>query len=126
MISPVLRHPGMQLPLRVVAGASWLALATLSFRGVLSAGQSPGQIGPGIAYGLAALVTRLAFRHTRSRWQLGAFSLAAALLQACQVPMSGLPEGLGGWVAGTAGALTGIALARAVDHLSWRWARDRP
>jgi hypothetical protein len=113
--------PGMQLPLRVVAGASWLALAALSLQGVL--GQP--QIRSGMAYGLAALVTRLAFRHTRSRWQLSAFSLAAALLQVGQAQMSGMPEGLGGWVAGTAGALTGIALARAVDHLSWQLARDR-
>ena len=125
-VSRLLRHPHLQAPLRVAAGATWLAVGVLS----LAAGEVPPRFGaPGIsmlaaAFAGAAFVTRLAFRFTKSRWQLAGFALAAGVPQFMQLWDPGARANAEAWFLAVAGALTGIVIGRAVDHLSWRLKRD--
>ena len=107
---------------RVAAVCSWATLAVLS----LVPGSARPHTGASgntehlMAYILAALVTRIAFGHVQTRWQLAGFSAAAAAFEVCQIWIPGRSAGVENWAASTGGALIGLLVARAVAHrLPW-------
>ena len=72
MIARLLSNSRVQTLCRIAAACSWLTLAVLS---LVSGSERPhtgmsGNIEHMMAYFLAFLVTRLAWRRTASRWQL--------------------------------------------------------
>ena len=69
-----------------------------------------------MAYVLAAAVTRLAFPHVQSRWQIIAFSAASAVFEICQIWIPGRSAGIDNWLASSSGAVVGVVLVRAVLH----------
>lgn len=104
--------------MRVVAVAAWTMLAVLS---LLPGHQRPhtglsGNLEHALAYGLTSVVTRLGFAHRRTRWQLVAFSAAAAFFEVCQIWIPGRSPGIDNWLSSTVGALAGIVPAREIAH----------
>lgn len=105
---------------RVLAALSWTTLTVLS---LLPGSERPHTGASGntehfVAYALAALVTRLAFQNSKSRYQLLAFSLSAAAFEICQIYIPGRSPGIDNWAASTAGALFGVLLGRLLAHRS--------
>ncbi len=112
----------------VAAVCSWLTLTIIS---LVPGSERPhtgmsGNAEHMLAYFLASLVTRLAFRHTASRWQLVAFSAASALFEVCQIWIPGRHAGVDNWAASSAGALLGILLARVIAHPARHKAASAP
>ena len=110
---------------RFAAVCSWITLTVLSLvpgRMRPHTGAS-GNIEHMMAYILAALVTRIAFRDIQTRWQFAVFSAAAASFEICQIWIPGRSAGVDNWAASTAGVLVGLLVAQAVVHqLPWlRW-----
>ena len=108
----------LQRAVRLAAICSWIMLTVLS---LLPGSDRPhtglsGNAEHMMAYLLAALVTRLAFRQAESRWQLIAFSAAAAFFEVCQIWIPGRHAGIDNWAASSAAALIGIVTARIVCH----------
>lgn len=107
-------HAIIHLMLQIAAVCSWIVLILFS---VIPAKRRPHAdawpiIAHALAYFLAASVTRFSFQDTRSRWQVVAFSVAAALFATRQIRFSGRSAALRNWVAGTGGALLGVILVK--------------
>ncbi len=104
--------------LRFAAVSSWTGIAVLSLvpgRDRPHTGAS-GNVEHVMAYVLAAAVTRLAFPHVQSRWQIIAFSAASAVFEICQIWIPGRSAGIDNWLASSSGAVVGVVLVRAVLH----------
>ena len=108
--------PHIKALLPPAAVCSWVVLTVLSllpgsFRP--STGL-PRHVEQAAAFFVVALVTRFAIRHERSRWQILAFVLVAAVFQVCQHWIPGRSGKVSSWAASSTGAFLGVLVAKAV------------
>lgn len=100
---------------RYLAAMSWVVVAARS----LTSDVSPRPSGNGAhsaAFFASALVTRLAFPHFESRYQIAGFAAAAVILEALRlISRDGNPS-VGRCAARIVGALAGVLIMRAFAH----------
>ena len=102
--------------LKIATGCSWAVLSILSL--------VPGRYRPHtglphpveliVAFFLVGLLTRFTLQDTRSRWQVLAFVVVAALFQVSQAWIPGRSARLSDWAISSTGAFLGVLLAKVV------------
>ena len=74
------------------------------------------------AFLVAAALTRLAFTHVETRWQIAAFASLAAVYALAQARWVGGEEAGGRWAASMVGIVLGaVATREVVHHVLERW-----
>lgn len=104
----------------LAAVLSWAALAVL----LVGVGRFrlTGAADRALAFLVAATVTRLAFTHVQTRWQITAFVLVASVAVAARIPRTGLGGAAMRWAASVGGIVVGAVVTREiVHHVLERW-----
>lgn len=113
-------HDDLKEAALLLAALSWAGLAVflvgvgpLRLRGVLDRAA---------VFLVAATMTRLAFTHVRTRWQIAAFVLVASVAVMARIARTGPGGAALRWAASVAGIVVGAVSTREfVHHVVERW-----
>lgn len=112
---------------------TWLALSTLcgwATLTVLAVAPSEawphtglrGNVERAVLFFIVAALTRATITDHRTRLQILALAVFAALFEACRGWIAGHSNGGTGWLSSTAGVIVGAILLRQIAHAcSWHW-----
>ncbi len=100
---------------RYLAAASWIGVVGYSLT-PLPRSRFYGRLGQLTVFFTAALVTRLAFPHVESRFQIASFALAAIALETIGFALPNRRPGIDRLTAGIVGAIAGVIIMRTFAH----------
>ena len=104
----------------LLAALSWAGLA-ISLVGVGGL-RLRGTLDRAAVFLVAAALTRLAFTHVRTRWQIAAFVLVASVAVAARMTKTGVGGAAVRWAASVGGIVVGaVATREIVHHVLERW-----
>ena len=110
----------LKIAVLALAVLSWTVLA--AFLVGVGRFRPHGAFDRAVAFLLTATMTRLAFTHVHTRWQIAAFVAVASLAVAAQAARTGLGAAAVRWAASVSGIVVGAVVTREiVHHYLERW-----